>query len=118
MRPSGQRLPRSRPSLGWFVGTVRKPPRITTAEPGRVRAEGAADVVTRRGGEKVATRLRLPRFAARHEAIETLISGPGVSAGRTFPAGMGSQESVGAHNYVTLGPLHGQSANGRHRLAT
>jgi len=64
--------------------------RITTAEPGRVRGEGAADAVMRRGVEKVATRLRLPRFAARYEAIETLMSGPGVSAGRTFPAGMGS----------------------------
>jgi hypothetical protein len=68
-----------------------QPPRITTAEPGRVRGEGAADAVMRRSGEKVATRLRLPRFAAaRHEAIETLMSGLGVSAGRTFPAGMGS----------------------------
>lgn len=66
-----------------------QPPRITTAKPGRVRGEGAADAVMRRSGEKVATRLRLPRFAARHEAIETLMSGPGVSAGRTFPAGMG-----------------------------
>jgi hypothetical protein len=63
---------------------------ITTAEPGRVRGEGAADAVRRRGGEKVVTRLRLPRFAARYEAIEKLMSGPGVSAGRTFPAGMGS----------------------------
>jgi hypothetical protein len=46
------------------------------------------------------------------------MSGPGVSAGRTFPAGMGSEGSVGVRNYVTLGPLHGQSANGRQRLAT
>jgi hypothetical protein len=65
-------------------------PGVGPFEPGRVRGEGAAGAVRRRGREKVATRLRLPGFAARHEAIETLMSGPGVSAGRTFPAGMGS----------------------------
>jgi hypothetical protein len=73
-----------------LLNTALRGPRITTAEPGRVRGEGAADAVRRQGGEKVATRLRPPRFAARYEAIETLMSGPGVSAGRTFLAGMGS----------------------------
>jgi hypothetical protein len=52
-----------------------------------VRDEGAADAVRRRGGEKVATRPRLPRFAARHEATETPMSGPGAPAGCDFPAG-------------------------------